>query len=133
MSEKQTVQPRPSEKTEGANLSAGANAEARPAPDSQSKITRRLYTQEFKKTAVSLVLEQGYTYAQAAGLLNISPSTLSNWVMAARANRPLNDSRPGVDSQHIQLSALEAENKRLRKEVRLLKKFLAYLEKGKRL
>ena len=40
---------------------------------------RRQYTAEFKRDAVALVMEQGYTMTLAAQHLGITPKMLSRW------------------------------------------------------
>ena len=42
--------------------------------------TRKKYTKEFKLDAVSLVVEQGYSRADAARRLEIDPSLVRRWV-----------------------------------------------------
>ncbi len=44
---------------------------------------KRQFTPEFKKEAVALVTEQGYTIARAAASLGISNKTLHTWVSLA--------------------------------------------------
>ena len=41
---------------------------------------RRKYSKEFKLDAVSLVLEQGYSQAEAARNLGINSNMLSRWI-----------------------------------------------------
>ena len=55
--------------------------------DKQSKRTRRSFSEEFKAGAVRLVLEQGKTVAAAARDLDLTESSLRNWVERARADR----------------------------------------------
>ena len=50
----------------------------------QTKQKRPKYTLEFKKDAVKLVIEKGYTHEQAADSLGISLSALGRWVRAER-------------------------------------------------
>ncbi|ECL7455526.1 transposase [Salmonella enterica subsp. enterica] len=45
---------------------------------------KRQFTAEFKKEAVALVTEQGYTVAKAAASLGISSKTLHTWVTRER-------------------------------------------------
>ncbi len=42
--------------------------------------TRKKYSKEFKLDSVSLVLEQGYSRAEAARSLDINPSLIRRWV-----------------------------------------------------
>lgn len=50
---------------------------------------KRTFTPEFKKEAVALVNEQGYTIAKAAVSLGINDRTLRGWVVG---NPPCQDS-----------------------------------------
>ena len=43
-------------------------------------IKRKKYTKEFKLDAVSLVLEQNYTQAEASKNLGINPNVLGRWI-----------------------------------------------------
>lgn len=45
---------------------------------------KRTFTPEFKKEAVALVNEQGYTIARAAVSLGINDKTLRGWVVSNR-------------------------------------------------
>jgi len=42
--------------------------------------TRKKYSQEFKLDAISLVLEQGYSRAEASRNLEINPNMLGRWI-----------------------------------------------------
>jgi len=42
--------------------------------------SRKKYSQEFKLDAVSLVLEQGYSRAEASRNLEVNPNLLGRWV-----------------------------------------------------
>ena len=85
---------------------------------------RRQYSKEFKLDAVSLVLEQGYSRAEAARSLEIDSKMLGRWVrehqqsddgQAFRGNGKLS---PEQDENR----RLKAEVKRLRMEKEILKK-----------
>ncbi|WP_440862789.1 transposase [Symbiopectobacterium purcellii] len=73
---------------------------------------KRQFTPEFKKEAVALVTEQGYTIARAAASLGISNKTLHTWVSLAR------EQSNGVlsDDERAELKRLQKENKELRTE-----------------
>ena len=51
--------------------------------EEQSMRTRKKYSKEFKLDAVSLVLEQGYSKADAARSLEIDPSLIRRWAQGA--------------------------------------------------
>ena len=85
---------------------------------------RKQYTKEFKLDAVSLVLEQGYSRAEAARSLDIDSKMLGRWVrehqqsddgQAFRGNGKLNP-------EQEENRRLKAEVKRLRMEKEILKK-----------
>ena len=74
------------------------------------KRNRQHYTKEFKKDAVKLVLERGYSSNEAGRRLGINQTNVSRWV---REYRQEND--PPVEGAASR-GELETENKRLRKE-----------------
>lgn len=86
---------------------------------------KRQFTPEFKKEAVALVTEQGYTVAWAAASLGMSSKTLHTWVTLAR------NQHDGVlsDDERAELRRLRKENKALRLEKEILKKASAFFAK----
>ncbi|MDC7862481.1 transposase [Pantoea ananatis] len=86
---------------------------------------KRKFTPEFKKEAVALVTEQGYTVARAAASLGISDKTLHTWVTLAC------NPHDGVlsDNERTELKLLRKENKELRLEKEILKKASAFFAK----
>ena len=87
------------------------------------KRTRRKYTQEFKQDAVALVVEQGYSIAQAARSLDISDAILRRW------KRDYEDQATGdvlVPDEREELRRLRRENRELKMEKEILKKASAY-------
>ena len=81
---------------------------------------RRNYTEDFKREAVALVTEQGYTISEAARSLDIGANLLGRW------RRQFEDEVSGV-----RLTADEREElKRLRKEVRQLRMEKEILKKA---
>ena len=87
------------------------------------KRTRRHHSPEFKREAVALVVEQGYSCAAAGRSLGISGGMIGRWKTewegrAAEAF-PGHGKRP---AEHQRLQDLEAENHRLRMERDILKK-----------
>ncbi len=85
--------------------------------------TRKTYTKEFKLDAVSLVLEQGYTKAEAARSLSINSNMLARWIKeldtedghAFRGNGKLSP-------EQEQIKELQRRVKRLEMEKEILKK-----------
>ncbi len=90
---------------------------------------RRTFTEDFKRDAVNLVVVQGYSFQRAANAVGVSPKSLREWhekfapAPEASADDPI-------------VLQLQAENKRLRKELQqaelernILKKATAYFAK----
>ena len=76
------------------------------------KRARRQFTDEFKASAVRLVLDEGKTVGAAARDLDLTETALREWVKRARADRT--HGRTGLTT------AEREELTRLRKEVRIL-------------
>ena len=88
------------------------------------KRTRRSFTDEFKDGAVGLVLDEGKTIAQVARDLDLTASSLTQWVAQARANRT--KGKTGLTSEErAELAALRKEVRELKLERDLLKKCAA--------
>ena len=90
------------------------------------KRKRRRYTEDFKREAVALVTEQGYSVAEAARSLDVGENQIRRWRQKFEQ-----------ESAEGELNATEREElERLRKEVRqlrmekdILKKASAYFAK----
>src|SRR3954468_4367981 len=86
--------------------------------------TRRSFTEEFKRDAVAMVLDDGNKIAEVARRLGIGEGTLGNWVGQARIDR---GERAGLTtSERAELAELRKENVRLRMERDLLKRATAF-------
>ena len=88
---------------------------------------RRKYSQEFKREAVGLVTEQGYTIAEAARNLDINPFMLGRWKREFSENG--NHAYPGtghMTPEQAEINRLIKENKRLKMERDILKKATAF-------
>jgi transposase len=87
---------------------------------------RRTYTPEFKVEAVKLVIEKGYSVAEAARSLGIHDTLLRSWKQALEAQG--DQAFPGLGKLppfEEELRRLRAENQRLRAERDILKKATA--------
>ena len=89
---------------------------------------RRTFTAEFKRSAVSLVIDQSYSRQQAAENLNIAVSTLDNWLHQHRRSNGAAHTDEQVDLKKRN-AELERENRRLTMERDILKKATAYFAK----
>jgi transposase len=86
--------------------------------------SRRVFTDEFKRDAVALVIDEGRRVIDVARSLGVGEGTLGNWVRQARVDR---GERAGVStSERTELAELRKENARLRMERDLLKRATAF-------
>lgn len=86
--------------------------------------TRRKFTDEFKRDAVALVIDEDRTVVDVAGSLGIGEGTLGTWVRQSRVDR---GERAGVStSEREELVRLRRENTQLRMERDLLKRATAF-------
>ena len=92
------------------------------------KRKRRRHSEEFKREAVRLVTEEGYSVAEAARSLGIHGGLLQKWKQKY-AEEPRADSLSDDDRE--ELARLRAENKRLRMERDILKKATAFFANEK--
>ena len=60
---------------------------SRPMADTPKRRARRQFTDEFKTSAVRLVLDEGKTVSAAARDLDLTETALREWVKRARADR----------------------------------------------
>jgi transposase len=97
--------------------------------DTKAKRVRRSFTEEFKAGAVRLVLDEGKSVGAAARDLDLTESSLRNWVERARADS--GKGKPGVltTAEREELGRLRKENRELRTEREILKKAAAFFAK----
>jgi transposase len=97
--------------------------------DTKAKRVRRSFTEEFKAGAVRLVLDEGKSVGAAARDLDLTESSLRNWVERARADG--GKGKPGVltTAEREELGRLRKENRELRTEREILKKAAAFFAK----
>lgn len=89
---------------------------------------RRSFTDEYKAGAVRLVLDEGKTISQVARDLGLTASALGVWVTHARADR--SNGKTGLTTEErAELARLRKENRELRMERELLKKWAAFFAK----
>jgi transposase len=93
------------------------------------KRARRSFTEEFKRDAVNLVVVEGYSFKRAAEAVGVSSRSLREW--HEKLAPP-----PKACGDDATVEQLQAENKRLRKQLRqaelereILKKATAYFAK----
>ena len=92
---------------------------------------RRQFTEEFMAGAVRLVLDEGKTIGAVARELDLTPSSLANWVKHARADRT--QGKTGLTTaEREELARLRKENRILQEEREILKKAAAFFAKQSR-
>jgi transposase len=89
-----------------------------------SKRTRTTFTKEFKENAVRLLVDGNERLSALSKRLGVSESVLGRWKREAKQSGP--DAFPGKGHQ----TALDEENRRLRKEVAKLKEERAILKEA---
>lgn len=87
---------------------------------------RREFTQEFKAEAVTLVRQSGKSLPQVARDLDLTESTLRNWV---ERDKPGGSSASLSEAERGELVQLRKEVRVLRMERDLLKKWAAFFAK----
>jgi len=87
---------------------------------------RRRFTPEFKKDAVALVTEQGYTIVKASQAVDIGGNNLWRW--KKELERVAGGERLNAGEQ-AELARLRRQNKELRMEKEILKKVSAFFAK----
>jgi transposase len=90
-------------------------------------MARKVYTSEFKQSAVSLVTEQDYKPEEAAKNLGINVGTLRYWIKRHRRGGVV-DPAEQIDLRKRN-TELEREVARLRMERDILKKAAAFFAK----
>ena len=86
-------------------------------------MARKTYTEQFKREAVRLVTEEGYSQKAAADAVGVYHTTIRGWLA-----RYGDDDAPRTVhvSEADEIERLREENRRLRMERDLLKKATAY-------
>ena len=101
---------------------------ARMGSRNASRRVRRQFSDEFRAGAVRLVLDEGKTVGAVARELDLTPSSLGNWVRQARADRT--KGKTGLTTEErAELATLRKENRELRMERDILKKAAAFFAK----
>lgn len=90
-------------------------------------MARRKYTMEFKRSAVQLVNQQGYSIPEAAKSLGIHAGSVRDWVQKFSSQEDL--APAGEGAMAAELRRLRKENARLLMEREILKKAAAFFAK----
>ena len=90
---------------------------------------KRAFTDEFKAGAVRLVLDEGKAINQVARDLDLTASSLGDWVARARADRTKGKSGGLTTQEREELAALRKKVRQLELERDILKKAAAFFAK----
>ncbi len=90
------------------------------------KRKRRRYTEDFKREAVALVTEQGYSVAEAARSLEVGENQIRRWRQKLEQESAAGEL---TATEREELERLRKENRQLRMEKEILKKASAYFAK----
>jgi transposase len=94
-----------------------------------SKRKRRKFTDEFKADAVKLVLEGKRSIWQVAKDLDLTETSLREWVRRAEIEAGEGPADALTKAEREELTRLRRENKRLQMEREILKKATAFFAK----
>ncbi|QDT24804.1 Transposase [Gimesia panareensis] len=94
---------------------------------SKPKISRRVYSREFKLDAVRLVSQEGYSLAAAARSLGVHVSQIRKWKEKFMPQGK--ESSSLTEDEKAELKRLRAENRRLKMERDILKKATVFFAK----
>jgi transposase len=98
---------------------------SKPMAPTEKRRTRRQFTDEFKASAVRLVLDEGKSVAGVARDLDLTETALRDWVKRAQAER--SHGRSGLTTtEREELLQLRKENRQLRLEREILKNAAAF-------
>ena len=89
---------------------------------------KKMYNEEFKASAVDMVVRQRLTMSSVAKRLGVNYHTLREWVQSAKSAATESLIPKDLPLEH-RLRELEKENARLRMERDILKKATAYFAK----
>lgn len=89
---------------------------------------RRSFSTEFKREAAGLVLDQGYSVAQAARAVDVGETPLRRWIDQLRAERGgVTPKSKALRPEQQRIQELESRINRLEREKAILKKATALL------
>ena len=89
---------------------------------------RRSFTNEFKHEAASLVVEQGYSMAEACRAMGVGPTAMRLWVKQLQGEHSgVTPKAQALSPDQRRIQELEKQVQRLEREKSILKKATALL------
>ncbi|MFQ4149762.1 transposase [Arthrobacter sp. LAPM80] len=92
--------------------------------------TRRSFTDEYKRDAVALITDGGYSVAEVAKKLDISDTTVRKWVKKDQPDKVATVEKPLTESERAELQRLRTENAKLEMQLDFAKKVSTWFAKG---
>ena len=93
-----------------------------------SRRTRRSFTNEFKHEAASLVVDQGYSIAEACRAMGVGSTAMRRWVLQLeREHKGITPKTKAMTPDQQRIQELESRVKQLEREKSILKKATALL------
>ena len=89
-------------------------------------MARKVYTDEFKRSAAKLVREQGYSAKAAAESLGVDPGSVRHWVRRFAPDSTASTPEASAEELRRENARLREENRRLQMEREILKKATAF-------
>jgi len=91
-------------------------------------LKRRSFSPEFKLEAAQLVVDQGYTIREAAEAMNVSKTTLENWIRQLKSERSgKTPASKALTPEQKRIQELEKQLRKVEQEKEILKKATALL------
>lgn len=88
----------------------------------------KLFTPEYKKQCVEMVLDGKHTAVQICKMMQVSQSALNRWKRQYLAEQcGVTPKAPAISAEQREIQRLRAENEQLRSDNALLKKVSAFL------
>ncbi len=104
----------------------------RESKERKPRRARRSFTDEFKASAVRLVLDEGKSVSGVARDLDLTASALQEWVNRTRADRTKGKSGGLTTAEREELARLRKEVRELRMERDILKEAAVLFAKHRR-
>lgn len=92
--------------------------------------TRRSFTEEYKRDAVALITEGGYTVPAVAKKLGISETTIRKWMKQIQPDAATIMEKPLTEAERTELQRLRRENAKLEMQLDFAKKVSTWFAKG---
>ena len=97
--------------------------------DEQSKRSRKTYSEEFKRDAVRLVVDEGYSFKSACEAVGVCDATLRAWHAKLAPPPESCGDDATIEEMKVEIARLRKQLKRAELEREILKKATAYFAK----